>query len=179
MAAVAEHSGYISAFVQGPVRDKGAIAKAAEGAIDLWPYCSATQVTVEDPGSREFRAAFAKALAAVKEKYEYLEPEFDDDDMAGLLSPEERKRGWTFPLTRTQQKKEFGCVVVEQERFLAHLQDGDLDYLSACLADPKRSRALDVNRLDRGGLAPLHRAALLDHAGITKALLDADADPAL
>uniref|UniRef100_A0A7S4SSQ2 Uncharacterized protein n=1 Tax=Alexandrium monilatum TaxID=311494 RepID=A0A7S4SSQ2_9DINO len=176
---MAEYSGYIGAQAQGPIRDKGAVAKAEDSTIDLWPYCSATLITVEDPGSTEFRKAFNKALAGIREKYEYLESEFDDDDMTGLLSPEERKRGWSYPLTRTQQKKEFGCVVVEQERFVAHLQDGDLRVVQEYLSDARRKRAIDVNHVDRAGLAPLHRAALLDRADLARALLEADADPAL
>uniref|UniRef100_A0A7S0ADH0 Uncharacterized protein n=1 Tax=Pyrodinium bahamense TaxID=73915 RepID=A0A7S0ADH0_9DINO len=181
MAARVNCYGYIGATVQGPVwdKDKGSIAPIDEEAIDFWTYCSATPVTVEDPGSTEFRAAYENALAKIKEKYEFLKPEFSDDDMTELLTPEERKRGWSYPLTRTQQKREFGVVVYEQERFLARLRDGDLRAVRECLADPERRRAIDVNHRDRGGLAPLHYAALLDLGEVARTLLDAGADPHL
>mmetsp|Transcript_57103 Transcript_57103/g.133137 ORF Transcript_57103/g.133137 Transcript_57103/m.133137 type:complete len:217 (-) Transcript_57103:80-730(-) len=179
MAAIATQcSGYISATVQGPVKDQ-AIGKVKEEAIDFWPYCSAKQITVEDPGSTAFRTAFTKALVKLKEKYANLEPEFEDDDMTGLLTREERQQGWSFPLTRTMQKKEFGAVVCEQERFLAHLQDGHLNVVREYLNNSKRKHAIDVNLFDRSGLTPLHHAALLNHLDIAQALLEADADPTL
>merc|ERR1712087_60294 len=118
-------------------------------------------------------------LKALRDKYAGLEPEFDDDDMNESLPEEDRKRGWHYPLTKTQQKKEYGCVIAEQQRFLWRLQDGHLDIVEDYLTDPKRKMAIDVNMYDELGWTPLHYAAHRGYSDIVKVLLDGGADPSL
>mmetsp|Transcript_43814 Transcript_43814/g.132624 ORF Transcript_43814/g.132624 Transcript_43814/m.132624 type:complete len:157 (-) Transcript_43814:108-578(-) len=115
----------------------------------------------------------------LKERYRGIENEFSDDDMNDTLTEEERKRGWHYPLTKTQQKKEYGCVIAEQQRFLWRLQDGHLDIVEDYMADPKKKKAIDVNLYDEQGWTPLHYAAQLNHSEIVKVLLDGNANPIL
>ncbi|CAE8681878.1 unnamed protein product, partial [Polarella glacialis] len=132
-----------------------------------------------DSKQLSFRQRYEKELKEVDEKYRHLEPEFSDDDMNETLPEEDRKRGWQYPLTKTQQKKEYGCVLAEQQRFLWRLQDGHLDIVEDYLGNPKKSKAVDINRYDEQGWTPLHHAARLDHSEIVRVLLDAHADPTL
>merc|ERR1712139_665629 len=109
--------------------------------------------------------------------YSNVAPEFDDDDMNATLSSDEKAKGWHYPLTKTEQLKEFGCVVAEQERFLMRLQDGHADVVKDYLENPKKKAALDLDRLDEWGWAPLHYATTKNHPEIVQALLEAEANP--
>eukprot|EP00439_Symbiodinium_sp_Y106_P078884 s1762_g17.t1 len=126
-----------------------------------------------------FRQRYEKEVAAAKSKYAGIEPEFSDDDMNATITEEDRKRGWEYPLTKTQQKREFGCVPADQQRFLWRLQDGHLDVVEDYLHNPKMRKAVDINRYDEMGLTPLHHAARLGHANIVRALIEGKADPLL
>mmetsp|Transcript_24007 Transcript_24007/g.45303 ORF Transcript_24007/g.45303 Transcript_24007/m.45303 type:complete len:215 (+) Transcript_24007:34-678(+) len=126
-----------------------------------------------------FRQRYEREAAAAKGKYAGIEPEFSDDDMNALVSEEDRKRGWEYPLTKTQQKKEFGCVPADQQRFLWRLQDGHVDIVEDYLGNPKMRKAIDINRYDDLGLTPLHHAARLGHAEIVRVLIEGKADPLL
>ncbi|CAE7443725.1 NIFU4 [Symbiodinium natans] len=126
-----------------------------------------------------FRQRYEKEVAAAKSKYSGIEPEFSDDDMNATIAEEDRKRGWEYPLTKTQQKREFGCVPADQQRFLWRLQDGHLDVVEDYLHNPKMRKAIDINRYDDMGLTPLHHAARLGHGDIVRALIEAKADPLL
>mmetsp|Transcript_5974 Transcript_5974/g.13613 ORF Transcript_5974/g.13613 Transcript_5974/m.13613 type:complete len:211 (+) Transcript_5974:75-707(+) len=132
-----------------------------------------------DAKKESFRQRYERELSKVQDKYTDLEPEFSDDDMNATLEEADRKRGWQYPLTKTQQKKEFGCVPAEQQRFLWRLQDGHLDIVEDYLGNPKMKKAIDLNRYDDEGLTPLHHAAKLGHADIVKALIEGKADPLL
>eukprot|EP00435_Cladocopium_sp_Y103_P050618 s1194_g15.t1 len=132
-----------------------------------------------DAKKENFRKRYERELSKVQDKYKDLEPEFSDDDMNATLEEVDRKRGWQYPLTKTQQKKEFGCVPAEQQRFLWRLQDGHLDIVEDYLGNPKMKKAIDLNRYDDEGLTPLHHAAKLGHADIVKALIEGKADPLL
>ncbi|CAE7660838.1 unnamed protein product [Symbiodinium pilosum] len=126
-----------------------------------------------------FRQRYEEEVKAAKNKYASIDPEFSDDDMNATIAEEDRKRGWEYPLTKTQQKKEFGCVPADQQRFLWRLQDGHLDIVEDYLQNPKMRKAIDVNRYDDMGLTPLHHAARLGHADIVRALIEGKADPLL
>eukprot|EP00406_Dinophysis_acuminata_P004142 CAMPEP_0179232240 /NCGR_PEP_ID=MMETSP0797-20121207/11758_1 /TAXON_ID=47934 /ORGANISM="Dinophysis acuminata, Strain DAEP01" /LENGTH=195 /DNA_ID=CAMNT_0020939355 /DNA_START=77 /DNA_END=664 /DNA_ORIENTATION=- len=139
----------------------------------------ATTAKEDDDDGLTFRQRYEKELLAFKQKYVTLEPEFEGDDMNETLTEEDKKRGWKYPLTKTQQKKEFGCVVADQQRFLWRLQDGHLDVVEDYLLDPAKKRAIDVNLYDDYGWTPLHYAAQLNLSDIVKALMDGDADPNL
>lgn len=134
----------------------------------------------EEKGKKEtFRQRYEREVSQAQQKYKDLEPEFSDDDMNGTLEEADRKRGWQYPLTKTQQKKEFGCVPADQQRFLWRLQDGHLDIVEDYLGNPKMAKAIDLNRYDDEGLTPLHHAAKLGHAEIVKVLIEGKADPLL
>mmetsp|Transcript_18720 Transcript_18720/g.47010 ORF Transcript_18720/g.47010 Transcript_18720/m.47010 type:complete len:222 (+) Transcript_18720:96-761(+) len=143
--------------------------------FDLWPYCGVGRVLVEDPGASDFRKEYNKTLARAKRKTDGVKPEFEDDDLHQFLTAADRKAGWAFPLTRTEQKHWFGCVVCEQERLLARLQAGHLQVVEEYLSDPSKRDQVDLNRRDSAGWAPLHYAAKLGHADIAEALLKAGA----
>merc|ERR1712187_8657 len=134
---------------------------------------------VDEGDGLTFREKYEKELKALKDKYAGLAPEFDDDDMNKTWAEEDRKRGWHYPLTKTQQKKEYGCVVQEQQRFLWRLMDGHLDIVEDYLLDPKKRALIDVNLYDDYGWTPVHYASSLNHVDIVKALLDGNADPTL
>mmetsp|Transcript_22520 Transcript_22520/g.27738 ORF Transcript_22520/g.27738 Transcript_22520/m.27738 type:complete len:213 (+) Transcript_22520:40-678(+) len=137
-------------------------------------------VSGEKDGKKEsFRQRYERELAKVQDKYKDLEPEFSDDDMNATLEEADRKRGWQYPLTKTQQKREFGCVPAEQQRFLWRLQDGHLNIVEDYLGNPKMKKTIDLNRYDEEGLTPLHHAAKLGHAEIVKVLIEGKADPLL
>eukprot|EP00747_Dinoflagellata_sp_TGD_P166772 gnl/TRDRNA2_/TRDRNA2_190090_c0_seq1.p1 gnl/TRDRNA2_/TRDRNA2_190090_c0~~gnl/TRDRNA2_/TRDRNA2_190090_c0_seq1.p1 ORF type:complete len:232 (-),score=64.95 gnl/TRDRNA2_/TRDRNA2_190090_c0_seq1:96-719(-) len=146
--------------------------------FDFWPYCSSEKIIEVQWGKqgKVSKQKFADALARVKKRYANLKPEFDDDDMIGMLTEEERAKGWQYPLTRTQQKKMFGCVVISQERFMNHLREGNLLVVEEYLKDAKKKEAINVNRFDATGRAPIHYAAKLKDARIMTALLSAGAD---
>mmetsp|Transcript_43960 Transcript_43960/g.136826 ORF Transcript_43960/g.136826 Transcript_43960/m.136826 type:complete len:208 (-) Transcript_43960:315-938(-) len=122
---------------------------------------------------------YERDMKDAKDRHLGVTAEFDVDDMNTTLTEEERKRGWHYPLTKTQQKKEYGCVVAEQQRFLWRLQDGHLDIVEDYLGDPKKKKTIDVNLYDEQGWTPLHYASQLNHSDIVKALLDGDANPTL
>jgi len=170
-------AGYaVTSWMDWPVKaEKDEDEFSQEEHFDLWPYCGVRRVLVEDPGASDFRKAYTKALSRAKKKYSNVQPEFEDDDLSQFLSAADRKAGWSFPLTRTEQKKEFGCVVVEQERFLARLQAGHLQIVEEYLSDPKKKAQIDVNRPDASGFAPLHFASKLGHDEIARLLLEAGA----
>ena len=131
--------------------------------------------TVGSKGSKakeSFRQRYEREVSEAEKKYKDLEPEFSDDDMNATLEEADRKRGWQYPLTKTQQKKEFGCVPADQQRFLWRLQDGHLDIVEDYLGNPKMAKAIDLNRYDDEGLTPLHHAAKLGHAEIVKVLIE-------
>lgn len=164
------------------VRDAYVYYKGAEGGEEdpVLTFAFHTQnnqllldVSGEKDGKKEsFRQRYERELAKVQDKYKDLEPEFSDDDMNATLEEADRKRGWQYPLTKTQQKKEFGCVPADQQRFLWRLQDGHLDIVEDYLGNPKLKKAIDLNRYDDEGLTPLHHAAKLGHAEIVKALIE-------
>ena len=129
-------------------------------------------VSGEKDKKESFRQRYEREVAKVQDKYKDLEPEFSDDDMNATLEEADRKRGWQYPLTKTQQKKEFGCVPAEQQRFLWRLQDGHIDIVEDYLGNPKMKKAIDLNRYDDEGLTPLHHAAKLGHADIVKVLIE-------
>eukprot|EP00434_Breviolum_minutum_P013334 symbB.v1.2.011750.t3/scaffold750.1/size323489/2 len=133
----------------------------------------------DDAKKESFRKRYEREVGKMQDKYKDLEPEFSDDDMNATLEESERKRGWQYPLTKTQQKKEFGCVPADQQRFLWRLQDGHLDIVEDYLQNPKMKKAVDLNRYDDEGLTPLHHAAKLGHAEIVKVLIEGKADPLL
>ena len=129
--------------------------------------------TSEVPGKKEgFLKRYERELSQAQSKYKDLEPEFSDDDMNASLQEADRKRGWQYPLTKTQQKKEFGCIPAEQQRFLWRLQDGHLDIVEDYLDNPKMKKSIDLNRYDEEGLTPVHHAAKLGHAEIVKVLIE-------
>ena len=106
----------------------------------------------EEKGKKEtFRQRYEREVSQAQQKYKDLEPEFSDDDMNGTLEEADRKRGWQYPLTKTQQKKEFACVPADQQRFLWRLQDGHLDIVEDYLGNPKMAKAIDLNRYDDEG----------------------------
>ena len=133
----------------------------------------------KDAKKESFRKRYGREVGKMQDKYKDLEPEFSDDDMNATLEESDRKRGWQYPLTKTQQKKEFGCVPADQQRFLWRLQDGHLDIVEDYLENPKMKKAIDLNRYDDEGLTPLHHAAKLGHAEIVKVLIEGKADPLL
>uniref|UniRef100_A0A7S4RIA3 Uncharacterized protein n=1 Tax=Alexandrium monilatum TaxID=311494 RepID=A0A7S4RIA3_9DINO len=132
----------------------------------------------EDEGL-SFRQRYERDLQEAKDRLLGADPEFDGDDTNATLTEAERKRGWHYPLTKTQQKKEYGCVVNEQQRFLWRLQDGHLDIVEDYLGDPKKKKTIDINLYDEQGWTPLHYAAQLNHAEIVKVLLAGNANPGL
>mmetsp|Transcript_53648 Transcript_53648/g.141410 ORF Transcript_53648/g.141410 Transcript_53648/m.141410 type:complete len:207 (+) Transcript_53648:3-623(+) len=126
-----------------------------------------------------FRTRYDKKVKELKERYGDLEPEFDDDNMNDKLPEADRKRGWHYPLTKTQQKHEYGCVVQEQQRFLWRLQDGHLDIVEDYVLNDKKLKAIDLNLYDDNGWTPLHHASARNYGEITKVLLEGKADPSL
>ncbi|CAJ1372873.1 unnamed protein product [Effrenium voratum] len=136
-------------------------------------------VDVTEKQKESFRQRYEREAAQLRSKYQGLEPEFSDDDMNASLPEQDRKRGWQYPLTKTQQKKEFGCIPAEQQRFLWRLQDGHLDIVEDYLGNPKMRKSVDLNRYDAEGLTPLHHAAKLGRGDIVKALIAGNADPLL
>jgi len=147
--------------------------------FDFWAHCSKTEKTIMAVGKSGFRQSYEATRSAIKSRYVNFSSEFSDDDQNDLLSPEEKRQGFFYPLTKTEQKAEFGCVVADQERFIMHLQDGHLSVVQEYLNDEKKMRAITLEHCDNQGLAPLHYAAKLNHASIARALLEADADPNL
>ncbi|CAJ1420371.1 unnamed protein product [Effrenium voratum] len=165
----------------------------------LWPCAGSLAKTIQDPllsfglhtsvnqlivdvtekQKESFRQRYEREAAQLRSKYQGLEPEFSDDDMNASLPEQDRKRGWQYPLTKTQQKKEFGCIPAEQQRFLWRLQDGHLDIVEDYLGNPKMRKSVDLNRYDAEGLTPLHHAAKLGRGDIVKALIAGNADPLL
>jgi len=142
--------------------------------------CAATYVYVEDTSyGTALRSKFVKERQNIQKKYANLPSEFDDDDMNETLDAQDKKRGWYYPLTKTEQKKEFGYVVAEQQRFLWHLQDGHLDIVEDYLLHAAKRKAIEVNAYDELGWTPLHYAARLNFPEIVRVLLDANADPDL
>mmetsp|Transcript_50475 Transcript_50475/g.117180 ORF Transcript_50475/g.117180 Transcript_50475/m.117180 type:complete len:201 (+) Transcript_50475:96-698(+) len=134
---------------------------------------------VEMDDGLSFRARYERDLREAKDGHLGVQPEFDGDDMNAILSEAERKRGWHYPMTKTQQKKEYGCVVAEQQRFLWRLQDGHLDIVEDYLGNPKMKKTIDINLYDEQGWTPLHHAAQRNLAEIVQALLEGKADPGL
>jgi len=134
---------------------------------------------VEDGDSRSFRQRYQDDLRELKDRHRGMEHEFSDDDMNETLTEEERRRGWGYALTKTQQKKEYGCVVAEQQRFLWHLQDGHLDVVEDYIGIPKKRKAINIDLYDEQGWTPLHYASQRNFTDIVKALLDAGANAGL
>mmetsp|Transcript_50547 Transcript_50547/g.113789 ORF Transcript_50547/g.113789 Transcript_50547/m.113789 type:complete len:188 (+) Transcript_50547:41-604(+) len=148
----------------------------AERVVDFARYCSAARTIECDAGS-DFRKKYDEALAAIKSKHAGASPEFADDDMNASLTADERSKGWIYPLTKTEQLKEFGCVFMEQQRFMQLVQEGDLETLQALFEDDKRAKAIDVNRYDNEGYTALHYAAWNDLPEVVELLLDNGAEP--
>merc|ERR1711972_816477 len=103
---------------------------------------AAPTIASEDDGLG-FRERYEKETKDAKAKYRDADPEFPDDDMNDAIPEADRKRGWHYPLTKSMQKKEYGCVVAEQQRFLWRLRDGHLDIVEDYLGDPKKKMAID------------------------------------
>mmetsp|Transcript_27321 Transcript_27321/g.78674 ORF Transcript_27321/g.78674 Transcript_27321/m.78674 type:complete len:192 (+) Transcript_27321:68-643(+) len=130
-------------------------------------------------GEGNFRERYDAHLKELRRRRGDLEPEFSDDDLNDQLSEVDRRRGWHYPMTKTQQKHEYGCVIAEQQRFLWRLQDGHIDVVEDYLLNEKRRRAIDVNMYDEQGWTPLHYACQRNYAEIVRVLLEGDADPTL
>uniref|UniRef100_A0A7S0FAD7 Uncharacterized protein n=1 Tax=Pyrodinium bahamense TaxID=73915 RepID=A0A7S0FAD7_9DINO len=133
----------------------------------------------EEDAGLSFRERYERDIRELKDRFLGIEPEFDGDDMDQTLTEAERKRGWHYPMTKTQQKKEYGCVVADQQRFLWRLQDGHLDIVEDYLGNPKMKKTIDVNLYDEQGWTPLHYAAQRNYSEIVKVLLDGNANPSL
>merc|ERR1719378_1758869 len=105
---------------------------------------------------------------------------FEKDDMnEGYLNAQDKSNGWFYPLTKTEQKKEYGFVAAEQQRFLWRLQDGHLDIVEDFLLNPKKKKAIDLNMYDESGWTPLHHACQRNYSEIVRVLLEGKADPNL
>eukprot|EP00445_Apocalathium_hangoei_P019559 CAMPEP_0203901330 /NCGR_PEP_ID=MMETSP0359-20131031/43507_1 /ASSEMBLY_ACC=CAM_ASM_000338 /TAXON_ID=268821 /ORGANISM="Scrippsiella Hangoei, Strain SHTV-5" /LENGTH=195 /DNA_ID=CAMNT_0050824967 /DNA_START=36 /DNA_END=623 /DNA_ORIENTATION=- len=126
-----------------------------------------------------FRERYDKHVRELKGRHGPLPAEFSDDDLNEQLPEEDRKRGWHYPMTKTQQKHEYGCVVAEQQRFLWRLQDGHLDIVEDYLLNEKKKKAIDVNMYDEQGWTPLHYACQRNYSEIVRVLLEGNADPLL
>lgn len=126
-----------------------------------------------------FRERYERRVRELRGRHCALPPEFSDDDLNETLPEEDRRRGWHYPMTKTQQKHEFGCVVAEQQRFLWRLQDGHLDVVEDYLFNEKKRKAIDVNMYDEQGWTPLHYACQRNYSEIVRVLLEGGADPLL
>merc|ERR1711907_134363 len=121
-----------------------------------------------------------KEIDRIKNKYTDANVLFDNNDLNdSKLSSQDKNNGWFYPLTKTEQKKEYGFVAAEQQRFLWRLQDGHLDIVEDYLDNPKKKQAIDVNAYDEQGWTPIHYAAQMNYADIVKALLKGNANPSL
>mmetsp|Transcript_3103 Transcript_3103/g.6991 ORF Transcript_3103/g.6991 Transcript_3103/m.6991 type:complete len:187 (+) Transcript_3103:85-645(+) len=144
--------------------------------LDWEKYCSDVWCVEADAGTA-FRQKYEEAVAAIKAKHAGSSPEFPDDDLNSLLGPEERRRGWTYPFTKTEQLREFGCVFLEQKRFMKLVKAGDAETLQATFEDAYRAKGIDVNRYDAEGFTALHYAAWNDYPDVVQELLDNGAEP--
>mmetsp|Transcript_130713 Transcript_130713/g.244559 ORF Transcript_130713/g.244559 Transcript_130713/m.244559 type:complete len:183 (+) Transcript_130713:103-651(+) len=130
----------------------------------------------------EFRKEFEKEVDSIKDKYAEIAADFENDDMNNdtkYISEADKKAGWYYPLTKTEQKKEYGYVVAEQQRFLYHIQDGHLDIVDDYLENAAKKKMINVNAYDEAGWLPIHYAAQMNYTDILKALLKAGANPKL
>jgi len=151
--------------------------RSAEDVARLAGHAASPVLHVDETAS--FRERYADHLADLRRRRGSLEAEFSDDDLNEQLPEIDRKRGWHYPMTKTQQKHEYGCVVAEQQRFLWRLQDGHLDIVEDYLLTPKLRKAIDVNMYDEQGWTPLHHACQRNYVDIVRALLEGGADPNL
>merc|ERR1711862_236744 len=123
----------------------------------------------------DFRKEFQAEVDRIKAKHGGAGIAFDNDDQMDSMNASDKNNGWVYPLTKTEQKKEFNYVAAEQQRFLWRLQDGHLDVVEDYVENPKKLNSIDVNAYDEYGWTPLHYAAQMNYAEITKMLLKAGA----
>jgi len=160
-----------------PVATTAAIpaTEDVEEEFDFSGLCGASYALILDGGAA-YRSKYEAALAKIRTKYANVKPEFEDDDMNDNLDADDAKHGWMYPLTKTQQLNEFGCVIAEQERFLRHLHDGNISVLEEYLMDPQKSKAVNLNLFDSNGWTSLHYAAYKNDPEMATLLLEFGAD---